>query len=96
MFAFQEVKENYTPRMMEWFNRFEQADRIKRLAYAVWGRVDGYQENDHAKSIDKRMDFVWAKVAEVEPFPTFVKGELTDKACYYLNGISILSLTKQI
>lgn len=96
MYAFQEVKENYTPQMLEWYKRFQKADRIKRLAYSVWLRVDGGVDNEHAKSIDRRMNFVWDKVKEVEPFPTFINGELTNKACYYLNGIQIFLLTKQI
>lgn len=93
MYAFEEVKQNYTTEMKEWHKRFQKAARIKRLAYLTWGWC--YDPIISAR-IDKRMEFVWSKVAEVEPFPTFINGELTDKAAYYLNGITILQVTKQI
>lgn len=93
MYAFQEVKENYTPELQRWYDVFHKADRIKRLAWDI-ANFD-YREDIRSK-MDRRVDFAWSKVKEVEPFPTFINGELTDKAAYYLNGIKILKLTKQI
>lgn len=86
MKAFDNVKKyvNENPSILEWYNAFEQAKRIKTM---VWF---SYQYRTDAKKVDKRMDRVWNFVKSKEHFPTFNNGVLTSKARYYLNGIKIL------
>lgn len=92
-FAFKEVKDNLSDQLIDWYIRFQKADNCKKLAY----KIAGFRyEPEIIEKYDNRMNFVWAKVAEIEPFETFKNGELTNKACYYLNGIQIFLWTNQI
>lgn len=92
-YAFQEVKENYSPELQKWYDSFEQANRMEILAY----EIAGYSTDmEICEKMNKRMKLAWDKVKELELFPTFINGILTDKAAYYLNGIKILKLTNQI
>ena len=91
--AFDDVKQEFNPKMDLWSKRFAQADRMKRLAF----EIAGYSTNPVIiAKMNKRMNFAWSKVEEVEPFETFKSGELTNKAAYYLNGIKLLKAFKLI
>jgi hypothetical protein len=92
-FAFEDVLKSINPQMIKWYENFQKAKRIKELAYQIAGYSTDQKICD---KMDKRVNFAWQKVTEIEPFQTFINGELTDKAAYYLNGIMILKLTKQI
>lgn len=86
MKAFDDVKKhvNENPSILEWFNSFERANKIKIKMN------DHYITYINKKTADNRMDRVWNFVKTKEHFPTFINGELTSKARYYLNGIKIL------
>ena len=92
-YAFREVKEKYTPELLAWYEAFQQADRMKKLAFSIAGYS---MDQNIIDKMDRRMKKAWDKVKELEPFPTFVNDDLCDKARYYLNGIMIFKLTKQL
>ena len=95
LFAFSDVKKMVIekPELLIWYKKFQQVANMKNIAY----KIAGYSiDQKIIEKYDKRMEFAWNEVKKYESFPTFLNGELTDKACYYLNGIKILLLTKQI
>ena len=79
-----QVTEEEKVQLYEWQRRFEKADNIKRLAFELFIRY-----KVPVDLLDKRVDFAWSKVKEVEPFPTFVKGELTVNAAGLLARIKL-------
>lgn len=95
LFAFSDVKKMVQNNsiLLTWYKKFNQAANMKNIAY----QIAGYSSDPVIiAKYDKRMYFAWSEVKKYELFPTFINGELTDKAAYYLNGIKILIFTKQI
>lgn len=82
------TKKEFT-QLKEWAKRFDKADKIKRLAYELQFLVDH-------NTLDRRVMFAWDKVKEVEPFPTFVDGELTYKAGRYLTAMKMYPVCPQV
>jgi len=71
-----------------WSRAFDRADRCKNLCYYHLQYIIPHS------TLDSRMEKMWARVKELEPFPTFVNGTLTNKAAYVLNMIKLNEVYK--
>lgn len=73
-----------------WNEKFEKADKIKKLAYEnyyLWEKI--------GIDMDKRMNNVWNAVIKIEPVKTFENGILTDEARKLLNMARLLKALKK-
>lgn len=82
-----QVSEAELLKIEEWYAKFQQADRIKKLAYSLRYQVDN-------STLDKRVNFAWETVKRLEPVPTFKNGVLTEKAKYLLNCMKLQKVFK--
>jgi hypothetical protein len=71
-----------------WEKAFNRADRCKNLCYYHLQYIVPHN------TLDKRMDAMWKAVSNVEPFPTFINGVLTNKAWLFLAQIRIHNSAK--
>ena len=79
-----ELKQEEFNQLMNWYEKYEKASRIKRLANSLQFLVD------HS-TLDRRVDFAWQKVKEAEVFKikTFKDGELTNSAALFINMLRL-------
>lgn len=77
-----QVSEAELLKIEKWYAKFQQADRIKKLAYGLRYQIDN-------KILDKRVSFAWETVKRLEPIQTFKNGVLTGQAKYLLNCMKL-------
>jgi hypothetical protein len=83
-------REDYN-RIIFWYEKFQKADKIKKLAYNnyfLWDKLN--------IDMDKRMNNVWQSVKQIEPVKTFDdKGYLTSQASGLLSMAKISKAFKK-